>query len=78
MTELRFDEALYDGFAIDEAAKVFEPFLAIERERARGFFVLRVSLTEAAAADGHVEADAAAELANYALGKTIERKGSFT
>lgn len=76
MTELRFDESLYDGFAVDEAAKAFEPFLAIERERAGGAFILRVTLTERARAEGHEEADAAGALANYALAKTIETRGS--
>lgn len=76
MIELRFDETLYDGFAVDEAAKAFEPFLASERERADGAFVLRVTLTELATKDGHAEADVAAALANYALGKTVEKRGT--
>ncbi len=74
MTELRFDEGLYDGFAIDEAAKAFEPFAVIERERAGGAFVLRVALTPAP--DAPSEEDVAAELCNYALAKTIERRGA--
>jgi hypothetical protein len=76
--ELRFEEALYDGFAIDEAAKAFEPFASIERERRDGAFILRVTLSDGAAADGHAEADVASELANHALGKTIERRGATT
>ncbi len=76
MIELRFEETLYDGFAIDEAAKTFEPFATIDREREGGAFILRVTLAESAAADGHAEADVAAELANHALGKTIERRGA--
>lgn len=76
MIELRFDETVYDGFAVDEAAKAFEPFLEVERDRADGAFVLRVTMTASATAEGHAEADVAAELANYALGKTIEKRGS--
>ena len=76
MIELRFEEALYDGFAIDEAAKTFEPFALIARERQDGAFILRVTLSESAAAGGHAEADVASELANHALGKTIERRGA--
>jgi hypothetical protein len=74
--ELRFDETLYDGLAVDEAAKVFEPFLVAERERAEGAFVLRVTLTELAAEEGHAEPDVAAALASYALGKTVEKRGT--
>jgi hypothetical protein len=74
--ELRFDERLYDGFAVDEAAKTFEPFADITREREGGAWVLRVTLRDEAAGDGHTEDEVASELANYALGKTIERKGT--
>jgi len=74
--ELRFDEKLYDGFAVDEAAKTFEPFASIAREREGGAFILRVTIEEAAAGDGHTEDEVAAELANYALGKTIEKRGA--
>lgn len=76
MIELRFDEKLYDGFAVDEAAKTFEPFATIAREREAGAFILRVTIEKAAVDDGHTETEVAAELANYALGKTIEKRGT--
>lgn len=76
MIELRFDEKLYDGFAVDEAAKTFEPFASIAREREGGAWVLRVTIAESATAGGHTEDEVASELANYALGKTIERRGA--
>ncbi|HTJ84662.1 MAG TPA: HxsD-like protein [Polyangiaceae bacterium] len=73
MIELRFDDTLYDGFAIDEVAKAFEPFATIERERPAGAFLLRITRL-AGDADAPSEADIAAELANHALGKTIEKR----
>lgn len=70
MIELRFHEELYDGFAIDEAVKLYEPYASFTLERERGGFTVKL---EAKADAGVEEALIAAELANYALGKTIER-----
>lgn len=75
MIELSFDESLYDGFAIDEVAKAFEEIATIERERREGAFVLRVSAKPDGGPDAPTEEDIAAELANHALGKTIEKRG---
>jgi hypothetical protein len=75
MIELRFDDTLYDGFAIDEVAKAFEPYAVIARERPEGAFVLKISAKPGDDADAPSEEDIAAELANHALGKTIEKRG---
>jgi len=74
MIELRFDDSLYDGFAIDEVAKTFEAYATIERDRPEGAFVLRVTSTQEGE-DAPTEEDIAGELANHALGMTIEKRG---
>jgi hypothetical protein len=71
MIELRFHEDLYDGFAVDEAAKIYGPFATIELVRDPGAYVIRVAATQ----DGVDERALAAELANYALGLTVEKQG---
>ena len=73
MIELRFHEELYDGFAIDEAVKLYEPYASFTLSRERGGFAVKL---EAKADAGVEEGLVAAELANYALGKTIERSRS--
>ena len=70
MIELRFHEELYDGAAIDEALKLYEPYAALSHERQGAGHVVKI---EAKADAGIDEALLAAELANYALGRTIER-----
>ena len=72
MTELRFHEELYDGFAIDEAAKIFGPYGTVDLAREPGKYVVRVTLGADAASQGIDENTLCAELANYALGRTIE------
>ena len=74
MTEITFHHELYDGFAIDEAAKVYGAYGAMDLERKEGGFVVRVTVNEETAAQGIDEATLVAELANYALGKTIEAR----
>jgi hypothetical protein len=74
--ELRFHHELYDGFAVDEAAKVYGPFGTMELEREPAGYVVRVTASADAAAQGIQERTLAAELANYALGLTIEKQGS--
>jgi hypothetical protein len=70
--ELRFHEELYDGFAIDEAVKLYEPYAHFSLMREPGGFIVRVD--PRSEADGGADpALVAAELMNYALGKTIER-----
>ena len=73
MIELRFHHELYDGFAVDEAVKTFADFVTAELEREGHGFVVRVEAKPSAISQGFTEALLAAELANYALGKTIER-----
>jgi hypothetical protein len=74
--ELRFQEELYDGFAVDEAVKVYEPFGRMELARTAGAFVVRVTALPDAIEQGIDERTLAAELGNYALGKTIEQSGA--
>jgi hypothetical protein len=69
--ELRFHEDLYDGFAVDEAAKIYGPYASIELVRDAGAYVVRVT----GSADGTEERTLAAELSNYALGLTVEKQG---
>jgi hypothetical protein len=71
--ELRFHHELYDGFAVDEAVKVYGRFALMEQVREPFGFVVRLCASEAAKARGFDDRAIAAELMNYALGKTIER-----
>lgn len=73
MIELRFHHELYDGFAVDEAVKAYARFAAMEQAREPFGFVVRLQASEKAKARGIDEGTIAAELMNYALGKTIER-----
>ncbi|AKT36175.1 HxsD-like protein [Chondromyces crocatus] len=73
MTELRFHEDLYDGFAVDEAVRVYADFLDAELAREHETWVVKISASPHALAEGIDEVTLAAELSNYALGKTIER-----
>ena len=76
MTEVTFHHELYDGFAVDEAAKFYADYGAMELEQKPGGFSVRVTINADTAAQGIDEATLAAELANYALGKTIEKRTS--
>jgi hypothetical protein len=69
MKELRFDADLYSGFAIDGALEIYAEFANFERELSAGQYVVRLT----AKAD-HDEQQIADELANYALGATIEER----
>ena len=69
MIVLEFADELYDGFALDEAIKTFEPYAGLERSRGEGRYVVRVT-----AHDDHDEVEIAGELSNYALGRTVERR----
>lgn len=73
MIELRFHEDLYDGFAVDEAVKVYADFLSADLDRGEKAWIVRLTAGARAAEEGVDEPTLAAELANYALGKTIER-----
>lgn len=72
MIELRFHEELYDGFAIDEAVKTYEPYATFTLSKEAGGFVVKIEPKpeEDGGADPSL---VAAELLNFALGKTIER-----
>jgi hypothetical protein len=74
MTEVSFHHELYDGFAVDEAAKFYGAYGTMELERQPGGFLVRVTVNADTAAQGIDEATLVAELANYALGKTIESR----
>ena len=76
MTEVTFHHELYDGFAVDEAAKIYADYGTMDLERKSGGFVVRVTINADTAAQGIDEATLVAELANYALGKTIEKRTS--
>lgn len=68
MIELTFHRELYAGEAVDEAAKLYEPYATIERVAEEHRWVVRVT-AEAPARERRI----ANELANFALGITIER-----
>jgi hypothetical protein len=70
--ELHFDHELYDGFAVDEAAKLYGPYGTMELVREPEGFVVRVT----AVAEGIDERTLAAELSNFALGLTVEKQGA--
>ena len=74
MTEVSFHHELYDGFAVDEAAKIYAAYGAMDLEKKDGGYVVRVTVNAETAAQGIAEATLVAELANYALGKTIEAR----
>lgn len=70
MIELRFHRDLYAGEAVDEAARAFADHADCKRIQTVDAWVLRVT----ARRPGN-ERVIARELANYALGLTIERGG---
>ncbi|MBK7585586.1 MAG: hypothetical protein IPI67_36055 [Myxococcales bacterium] len=69
MIELRFPCDLYSGEAVDAAVKMYAEFARAELEKTEQAFVVR--LEALADQDLGLVAD---ELANYALGATIERR----
>jgi len=71
--ELRFHEELYDGFAIDEAVKTYAAYATSELSREGGAYIVKVTATSEAESEGIDERTLSAELANYALGLTIEK-----
>ncbi len=74
MTEVTFHHELYDGFAVDEAAKIYGAYGTMDLEKKDGGYVVRVTVNAETAAQGIAETTLVAELANYALGKTIESR----
>lgn len=73
MRELRFHRELYRGESVDEAIRTFEPYATIERSAEPSHWVVRVACATEAR-----ERRVADELANYALGKTLESRGAFS
>lgn len=73
MIELRFHEELYDGFAIDEAVKAYAAYATAELSREGPAYVVRVTAKPEAESEGIDERALSAELANYALGLSIEK-----
>ena len=71
MVEKRFHADLYEGTAVDAAVKALSAWGTFEREQADGTWVIRV-----AANAGVDEERLADELANFALGLTIEASRS--
>lgn len=73
MIELRLARSLYAGSAVDEAARVFAPYAAIELIEDpihfADYWIVRVT---AAAPDR--ERAVAGELANHALGRTVQKR----
>jgi hypothetical protein len=65
--ELRFHRELYRGESVDEAIKVYDRFAPIERAEEPGYWIVRI--------DGERARRVADELANYALGLTIQSRG---
>ncbi len=71
MTELRFKTDLYSGFAIDSAVKVYGEYADFDLEKTDEEYIVRFTPT------GDFPADAIAdELGNYALGATVEERGT--
>jgi hypothetical protein len=75
MIELRLHREVYDGKAVDRAAKVFAELasfeLALAPERWPAYWVVRVTCAEPAR-----EREIAGELGNYALGLTVASHGA--
>jgi hypothetical protein len=73
LIELRFHEDLYNGFAIDEAVKVYAELAQADLTRDGAAYVVRVTARPEALERGIEERVLSLELANYALGLSIER-----
>jgi hypothetical protein len=63
MTELRFHRSLYEGVAVDEAAKLYAPHAEIVLTEEADYWVVRI-----AGRSDDQERRVAGELANYSLG----------
>lgn len=70
MREGRFHRELYRGEHVDEAIKIYDRFATIERAEEPEHWIVRV-----AAASPERERKVLDELANYALGLTIQKRG---
>lgn len=72
MRELRFHRELYRGEHVDQAIKLYDRFAAIERAEEDAHWVVRVAASTPAR-----ERQVADELANFALGLTIQGRGGL-
>jgi len=70
VTELRFHRAIYRGTAVDEAAKQLAHHVALELVEEPDHWVVRLTAHDAAR-----ERTVAGELANWALGLTVQAGG---
>ena len=68
---LRFNKSVYHGEAVDEAVKALAEWATFELSEEPNYWVVAV-----AAGDDVDVATVGGELSNYALGLTIERRGS--
>ena len=75
MIELRFHRDLYDGFAVDEAARVYGAYAAMELVGEPEAWLVRVTVSPDTIAQGIDERTLCAEMSNYALGMSIEKAG---
>jgi hypothetical protein len=66
---VRFHRDLYPGAVLDEALRVYEPFATIERSEEPSHWVVRLK-ADKEAREGRI----AGELANYALGLTVQKR----
>ena len=69
MTELRFHREIYRGECVDEAIKLYDRFAQLTRGEEDSYWVVRVEASSAARARRVAD-----ELANYALGLTIQKR----
>lgn len=72
MREVRFHRELYRGEDVDQAIQVYDRYARIERAEEPTHWVVRVDAPTPARAR-----KVADELANYALGLTIQRRGGI-
>jgi hypothetical protein len=66
---LRFHRELYPGAILDEALKVYQPFATITRSEEPSHWIVSLTSTKEAR-----ETRIAGELANYALGLTVQKR----
>lgn len=71
MIELRFHREIYDGSAIERALGVYRPYGTLTLEEGAVHWIVRVAETPG---DAEHAWTLARELANYALGATIEAR----
>jgi hypothetical protein len=76
MIDLRFQHDLYDASAVDEAVKVYGAYATVDLARGPSEDVVHVNIGPDHATPGVDEQMLSRELANYALGLTIERRSA--